>query len=63
MAGATPRHRPPGWFERAVRGGLATQRRPPYIPADPQNNMAALLKTSFATARYFEWPHATLTVE
>jgi hypothetical protein len=30
---------------QAVREGLATQRPPPYTPADPQDIMAALMKT------------------
>ena len=32
-------------LERAVREGLANQRRPPYIQADPQGVKAALLRT------------------
>jgi hypothetical protein len=31
--------------DRPASSALATQRRPPYIPADPQDIMAALLKT------------------
>jgi hypothetical protein len=45
MVVSSPRHRPPGWLDRDVREGLATQRRPPCIPSDPQDIMAALLRT------------------
>jgi hypothetical protein len=37
-----PRPAAPGWLQRTVHAGLATQHRPTHIPADPQDIMAAL---------------------